>query len=146
MSVLCSAEGAGAKGEGELLAQPNFLAMRLSQISSGGRFLKISASGDNNLRSYAVRSKNDTILVTVINKNNASEYSFNPIKISVPMGYRATRAAQLYGPDNESIEDTAFAVPAPISAKSNGMKKNIDGHLEIELAASTATTIEFTKE
>lgn len=146
MSVLCSAEGTGARGEGELLAQPNYLAMRLTQISSGGHFLKVSASGDSNLRSYAVRSENGTISVTIVNKNNAAGHSFNPVEINVPKGYRATRAAQLHGPDNESIEDTELAIPAPISVKSNGVKKNTDGHLQIELAASTATTIEFTKE
>lgn len=145
MSVVCSAEGKGKKGHGAILAQPNYLAMRLAHFSAGGQFLKVGAAGDSNIKAYAVRGENDVISLTIVNENNATKYSANLVEIFLPKHYRATSAAQIHAPANNSIERTKLTALAPLSEKNDGVKKNVDGYLRIQLAASSATTIEFAK-
>ncbi|WP_404286759.1 hypothetical protein [Glutamicibacter arilaitensis] len=146
MSVVCSAEGSGEKGAGEVLAQPNYLAMRLARLSIGSQFMKTKLAGDKNLQSYAVKAKNGRVLVTVVNKNDAAKKSKNPVTVNVPQGYKATRAAQIHAPKNGAVEATELTPLAPFATKGSGVAKNATGKLQLDLAASTATTIEFTKQ
>ncbi|MGO2053972.1 hypothetical protein [Glutamicibacter sp. AOP3-A1-12] len=145
MSVVCSAEGTGELGAGQVLAQPNYLAMRLARLSIGSQFMKTTLSGDKNLQGYAVKAKNGRVLVTVVNKNDAAKNSKNPVTVNVPQGYKATRAAQIHAPGNGEIEATELTAIAPFAAKGSGVTKNAAGKLQLDVAASSATTIEFTK-
>ena len=145
MSVVCSAEGTGSDGEGQVLAQPNYLAMRLASLSIGSQFMSTEISGDKNITAYAVKAKNGSILLTVINKNDAAKMSKNPLTVNVPQGYRATGAAQIYAPGNGAVEKTQLRAEAPFAAKGSGVRKNATGKLQLDVAASSATTMEFTK-
>lgn len=145
MSVVCSAEGTGTQGEGEVLAQPNYLAMRLAKLSIGSQFLSTKLSGDQNIEGYAVKTKNGKVLVTVVNKNDGAKSSKTALSINVPKGYKATRAAQIYAPTNAAIAKTQLRAEAPFATTGSGVSKNEVGKLRIDVAASSATTIEFSK-
>lgn len=145
MSVVCSADGTGSKGEGQVLAQPNYLAMRLASLSIGSQFMSTKISGDKNITAYAVKAENGNVQVTVINKNDAAKKSKNPLTVNLPKGYRATGAAQIYAPGNGAVEKTQLRAEAPFAAKGSGVTKNATGKLQLDVVASSATTIEFTK-
>jgi hypothetical protein len=150
MSVICSTEGDGENGEGELVGQPNYEAMRLAGLSVAGQFLETSLEGGGNMYAYALDADSpapgdEEIMVTVINNNDMRDTGGNEVTIEVPEGYTASRAAQIYAPSNDAYNETGFRELAPFADSGSGVVSSEDGELVIELAASSATTLQFSK-
>ncbi|GAA2013708.1 hypothetical protein [Brevibacterium samyangense] len=149
MSVVCSAvgetEGSGdSGGSGEVREQVNHPALELASLSVGGSVLGTEDTGGGNLRSYAVE-KDDAIVVTVVNNNDAAESRGNPVSISVPEGYRATEAAQIHGPANDAENSTGFTPLSALTGEGSGVTSSEPGALDIDLVSSSATTVVFEK-
>ncbi|GAA4283357.1 hypothetical protein GCM10022261_08880 [Brevibacterium daeguense] len=150
MSVVCSVQGTGENGEGELVGQPNYHAMRLASLSVGGQFLETELDGGGNMYAYAVdmdtpAAGDEKILVTVVNNNDMAESGGNEVTIDLPEGYTATRAAQIHAPSNAAKSKTGFRELAPFAETGSGVVSSKDGQLIIDLAASSATTIQFAR-
>lgn len=147
MSVVCSAEGDGEQGAGEILGQPNHSAMKLARLSVGGTFVETSAGG-NGIQSYAVKGADhhgdDALAVTVVNTNDMANVGGNRVTVEVPDGYVADQAAQIYAPSNAAVSETGYRELAPFAESGSGVVSSKAGELVIDLAASSATMIVFT--
>ncbi|WP_431711848.1 cellulase family glycosylhydrolase [Glutamicibacter uratoxydans] len=145
MSPICSETGDGLGGTGEILAQPNYMAMQLASISVGGEFLRVAMSGDKDVHAYAVKTSEGRILVTIVNQNDAAKYSSSPVTIEIPDGYARVRAAQISAPENASRSRTKFTGLLPVEKSDGSLSVSQKGLLGIELLASSATVLEFEK-
>lgn len=141
MSVVCSAEGTGEDGDGEVLTQPNFQGLRLAKIGVGGTFHDVAVNGSD-AYAYAVRTEGSYI-VTIVNSADAAEYGSREVTVSVPEGFTAERAAQIHAPSNAAQSATGYRELAEFADSGSGVKTAEDGRLVMDIAPSTATTIEF---
>lgn len=141
MSVVCSAEGTGEDGDGEVLTQPNFQGLRLTEIGVGGTFHEVAVSGSD-AYAYAVRTEGSYI-VTIVNNADAAQYGSREVTVTVPEGFTAERAAQIHAPSNAAQSETGYRELAEFADSGSGVKNAEDGRLVIDIAPSTATTIEF---
>lgn len=106
MSVVCSAEGTGEDGDGEVLTQPNFLGLRLTEIGAGVTFHEVAVSGSD-AYAYAVRTEGSYI-VTIVNNADAAQYGSREVTVTVPEGFTAERAAQIHAPSNAAQSETGY--------------------------------------
>ncbi|KXZ57316.1 hypothetical protein Bravens_01836 [Brevibacterium ravenspurgense] len=141
MSVVCSAEGTGEDGDGEVLTQPNFQGLRLAEIGVGGTFHDVAVSGKE-AYAYAVRTEG-SFIVTIVNNADAAKYGSREVTVTVPEGFTAKRAAQIHAPSNAAQSKTRYRELAEFADSGSGVKTAEDGRLVIDIAPSTATTIEF---
>ncbi len=58
-------------------------------------------------------------------------------------GFTAERAAQIHAPSNAAQSETGYRELAEFADSGSGVKNAEDGRLVIDIAPSTATTIEF---
>ncbi|WP_349829285.1 hypothetical protein [Brevibacterium litoralis] len=155
MSVVCSVGGrteeSGAwGGSGEVLPSVNYHGLHLASLSVGGRMSEVDVrdggvAGGGTIRAYAVK-KGNSYTVTLVNTGDLTETGGKRVRIEVPKGFTAVRAAQVAGPANDAVEKTTYQNLITVEAgrKGSGIVAVEDGKLVANLAAGTATAFVFT--
>ncbi|MCT1690011.1 hypothetical protein M3B11_03400 [Brevibacterium sp. p3-SID960] len=119
----------------------NFQGLRLTEIGVGGTFHDVAVSGSD-AYAYAVRTEGSYI-VTIVNNADAAQYGSREVTVTVPEGFTAERAAQIHASSNAAQSETGYRELAEFADSGSGVKTAEDGRLVIDIAPSTATTIEF---
>ncbi|SDT18007.1 hypothetical protein SAMN04489752_3597 [Brevibacterium siliguriense] len=117
MSLICDPADHGDRSN-KFQVRPNMLGLRLLVPSVGGHFTKTSVSGGGNMSAYTV-VKNDgrTLVMTVINANDAASVGGNPVTVTMPTGFSVSSASQVYGESND-VKSATQVVPAnPLPAE-----------------------------
>lgn len=147
-SPICDT-GAFKKPNGIIAGQANFYGMMLVNSVQPGEFVKAEQSGSDGIYSYAVKHRDGSMSVIVVNQNDPRLYGQAPVTVKLPAAAGTGTMSQMTAPSFDAQAQTRIdgredsGAPLDERARIPGFVAGQDT-VSLPLTSGTATVFNFT--